>query len=48
MNNLQRVLSPTDADSSHGDRHSSSRLDAVLDATELDMGRQSCTSIPQK
>ena len=44
MNHLQRVLSPTDTDSSHGDFHSDSDLDAILDATELDIRGQSCTT----
>ena len=47
MNHLQRVLSPTDTDSSHGDFHSDSDLDAILDATELDIRGQSCTTIPK-
>ena len=44
MNHLQRVLSPTDTDSSHGDFHSDSDLDAILDATELDIREQSSTT----
>ena len=44
MNHLQRVLTPTDTDSSHGYRYSGPYLDAILDATELDMSEQSCTT----
>jgi hypothetical protein len=44
MNHLQRVLTPTDTDSSHGYCYSGSNLDAILDATELDMGGQACTT----
>ena len=47
MNHLQRLLISTDSDSSHGDCHSDSDLDAILDATELDMGGQSCLNIPK-
>jgi len=47
MNHLQRVLSPTDTDGSHSNFHPDpdSDLDAILDATELDMAGQSCTTI---
>ena len=45
MNHLQRVLTPTDTDGSHGYCYSGSYLDAILDATELDMGGQSCKAI---
>jgi len=48
MNHLQRVLNPTDTDSSHGDFLLDSDLNVFLDATELDMGEQSCTTISNK
>ena len=44
MNHLQTILTPTYTDSSYSDCHSGSDLDAILDATELDMGGQSCTT----
>jgi len=44
MNHLQRVLTPTETDSSHGYCYSGPYLDAILDATELDMSGQSCTT----
>jgi len=44
MIHLQRVLSPTDTDGSHGDFHQDSDLDAILDATKLDIRGQSCTT----
>ena len=47
MNHLQRVLTPTDTGSSHGDCRSDADLDAILDATELDMGGRSFTTIPR-
>lgn len=48
VNHLQRVLSLTYTDGSHGDFHPDSDLDAILDATELDLGGQSCTTISKK
>ena len=47
MNHLQRVLTPTETDSSHGYCYSGPYLDAILDATELDMGGRSFTTIPR-
>ena len=44
MNHLQRVLTPTETDSSHSYRYSGPYLDAILDATELDMSGQSCAT----
>ena len=44
MNHLQRVLTPTETDSSHSYRYSGPYLGAILDATELDMSGQSCTT----
>ena len=44
VNHLQRVLSLTYTDGSHGDFHPDSDLDAILDATELDTRGQSCTT----
>ena len=44
MNHLQRVLTPTETDSSQGYCYSGPYLDAILDATELDMSGQSCTT----
>ena len=44
MNHLLRVLTPTETDSSHSYRYSGPYLDAILDATELDMSGQSCTT----
>jgi hypothetical protein len=44
MNHLQRVLTLTETDSSHSYRYSGPYLDAILDATELDMSGQSCTT----
>ena len=41
MNHLQRVLTSTETDSSHSYRYSGPYLDAILDATELDMSGQS-------
>jgi len=43
MNHLQRVLAPNNRDRSHGGCHS----DPNSDATELDMGGQSCTASPK-
>ena len=47
MNHLLRVLTPTETNSSHSYRYSGPYLDAILDATELDMSGQSCTTTPK-
>ena len=47
IHNLRRILTPTDTDSSPFDCDSGSDLDAILDATELDIGGQSCTTNPR-
>ena len=47
MNHLQRVLTPTETDSRHGYCYSGPYLDAILDATELDIRGQSCTTNPK-
>jgi hypothetical protein len=44
MNNLRRVLTHTDTEGSHGYCYSGSLLDAILDATKLDMGGSLCTT----
>jgi hypothetical protein len=44
MNHPKRVLTPTETDSSQGYCYSGPYLDAILDATELDMSGQSCTT----
>jgi hypothetical protein len=44
MNHLQRVLTPTETYSSLGYCYSGPYLDAIPDASELDMGGQSCTT----
>lgn len=44
MDYLQGVLTPTDTESIDWYCNSGSHSDAILDATELDMSGQSCTT----